>query len=383
MKTFIQKITLLVVGLILTTNMASASFTAHKEKNEYSPFSFELSAGSVASDTIIVENLGDEDAILNIYGADAKQSSTGSFALSTQNDEQTTAGKWISFKDSQINVRPHEKKTILFTVTVPENTPPGSYAGGIAVETIALKNEGSSGPTLSVISRFATPVYIQIPGAKKYDAQWSDFSYHVDANNINRFDFSFKNEGNTSIVAESKLEIFGYPDGNSVEIPAVSDEETKAALLLKRNENIVKLSDISLNQNDSITVSSFWKKKPLFGNYTARGTVTLYEYDIKSGKKINPETITKEINFTIIDWKIVVAILSLLAIIIGTTLYKTLKMHSLKKISKNYVVKEDDTLENISKKAGVNWKLVAKLNKLKPPYTLQKGQNISLPSKKK
>jgi len=382
MKRNLQKIIMFVVtGLLLTTTVVSANFTAYNKNGEYSPYTFELSPDGSARDSIMVENLSDDATTLNIYGADAGQSSTGYFALGTQNEKQLTVGKWLSFDESQVTLEPHEKKEVFFNVKVPENTTPGSYAGGIAAESIAKKAEVASGPALSVTSRFITQIFVEIPGQKNHAPQWTDFSYHVDPKDIQRFDFSFKNVGNTTVIAESKLEIFGYPDGNSMEEPTVSDEETKAALLLKRNKNIVKLNDINLYQNDTITVSSSWNKKPLFGNYTARGTVTFYEYDAKSGKKINPVTLTREIPFWVIRWDIMIWILAALAAITSALVYKSFMLKSMKKNSNKYQIQAGDTLESIAKKAGINWKLLGKMNKLKPPYTLEKGQTILVPVK--
>ena len=46
-----------------------------------------------------------------------------------------------------------------------------------------------------------------------------------------------------------------------------------------------------------------------------------------------------------------------------------------------YTVKKGDTLSGIGNKVGVPWATIAKLNKLKSPYTLRVGQVLKLSSK--
>jgi hypothetical protein len=45
----------------------------------------------------------------------------------------------------------------------------------------------------------------------------------------------------------------------------------------------------------------------------------------------------------------------------------------------DYSVLEGDDLISIAKKRNVSWKIIAKVNKLKPPYTLKENDKIKVP----
>ena len=48
-------------------------------------------------------------------------------------------------------------------------------------------------------------------------------------------------------------------------------------------------------------------------------------------------------------------------------------------IPTRYSVRAGQTLEDLAKKAGSDWKTVAKTNNLKPPYALREGSTVLLP----
>jgi len=47
-----------------------------------------------------------------------------------------------------------------------------------------------------------------------------------------------------------------------------------------------------------------------------------------------------------------------------------------------YKVKKDDDINSLSKKYDINWKILAKTNKLKAPYIIRSGDILKVPPKK-
>ena len=77
----------------------------------------------------------------------------------------------------------------------------------------------------------------------------------------------------------------------------------------------------------------------------------------------------------------VVALRFLVFATAGYFIYGRCYLWSLKVKSENYIVQSGETLEQIAKKYRISWKNLAKMNKIKPPYTIKGGQKIIVPIK--
>jgi len=142
-------------------------------------FNFELKTGETKQDSIVIENNNEQPLTLLLYGADATHSNQGSFALVNRTAIQRTIGNWVKFKDSTITLQGGEKKEIPFTITVPDQTTPGNYAGGIAAETTTVQNgsedqkNSNTGAGVVIASRLVVKLFIAIPGEKNIKNTWN------------------------------------------------------------------------------------------------------------------------------------------------------------------------------------------------------------------
>lgn len=366
-----KKLLTIAALLIMTLGLAPVSlagFSMVPSKDDTRrQFNFELTQGESRSDTVVIENNNTNDLTLLLYGADATHSNQGSFALVNRTATQRTVGNWIKFKESTITLKAGEKREIPFTIAIPGNVTPGNYAGGIAAETTTVQNpagnnkSGNTGAGVVISSRLVVKLFVSVPGDKNIKYEWTDFSHMMTPNGKHRCLMTFQNDGNAAITVDPSIEISGFPG------------------IIPEN---IKVAETILLPGEKITIPFEWDKKPFFGFFTVKASTTFWEYDIANNQNINEKTLTKTITFSVIPWNIAAVILTVLAVILIYVVSKTMIMRNLKKSSKTHEVQEGETLVSLATKAGIDWKKLAKLNKIKPPYNIKKGDKLLVPLKK-
>lgn len=363
-----KKLLITTIGLIALLNipLATASPTVIPGPPHDRQFNLQVDAGTKQSSTIIVKNLGVAPANYKIYGVDATQSAQGTFALTTQTAEQRHIGTWIKFENTDITVPPEEELVVPFLIDVPASATPGAYAGGIAVEDKGKNSSPSSdgGSSVSVSSRFIVKIFLNVPGEKIHQYEWNDFRYsYADQNTHARFTFEVSNTGNTILLVEPKVELDGYPALKQpiIELPVATIQPgTKSQTI-----------DLRLTE------------KPPVGFYRATGTLTFSELDILKNEKINPVTETRQLTINLTPWYYIAIILAIFATLILTPIiFYYHRRNFLKKCSR-YTVAEGDTIISVAETCEADWTRIAKINKIKPPYTLTVNAKLLIPPKKK
>jgi len=378
-----KKIIILILSFCLLGSITSHAYFSAQTSNKIGLYNYTAKPGDIIEDEVIVKNYADTPATLSLYGADATQTNQGTFALLSKNDPQRTIGKWVTFEESLVKFAPYEEKKLKFNIAIPD-VPPGMYAGGIAVETVSLGDEKTeSAPKMGVTSRFAIRLNVEIPGEKKHLPSWDDFTHSYEKN-THKFSLEFSNHGNTTTVAESTIEIFGFPEGNkqNQDFSLINDLEARAALIQKAQSNILTPGNIDLYKDTEFTSSILWSKNPALGFYTAKATVTFYETDIKTGQKINPVTTSKTIFFYAIRWEIILLIIIIILAILSFIIYRKQVLKKTRKNSKKYIIKPGDNLMIIAETHNQNWKKIAWLNGIKAPYNITPGEILLIPLKK-
>lgn len=363
-----KKLLITTIGLIALLNLplANASPTVIPGPPHDRQFNFEVDAGTKQSATIIVKNLGVAPADYKIYGVDATQSAQGTFALTTQTAEQHHVGQWIKFEESDITVPPGEEMVVPFLIDIPSSATPGAYAGGIAVEDKGKNSSPSSGTgsSVSVSSRFIVKIFLNIPGEKKHQYEWNDFRYsYADENTHARFTFEVSNTGNTILLVEPRVELDGYP---SLKQP------------------IIELPTATIQPGTkSQTIDLRLMEKPPVGYYWATGSLTFSELNILQNQKINSVTETRQITINLTPWYYIAIILAIFAALFLTPIIFYYHRINFRKKCGKYTVKEGDTIISIAEANGADWNRIAKVNKIKPPYTLTVNATLLIPPKKK
>lgn len=333
-------------------------------KDDVKSYSFELNPGEKASGEFTVGNNADKKITVKLYGADATSESGNIFAAKSDLEKQRTVGNWLHFDESKLDFEPQEKKKLKFTLEIPDKTPPGTYGGAVAVATINDTKTKENTMSVIAIQRYIFPVYVKVPGEEKTGYEWGNF--YVDYGRNPLLKLTVKNTGNTLLNAEGTLV---YNDLNS-NGPAETQQIERAQLY----------------GGDEITIEKAIEKTKtdnILNKYRAVATLNISRIDINTGEKLDTKTLTKELTFEINQFGPVymgaAALLAIIALVLIYVLYKKFE----KKRAQPYTVKEGETIEQIAKNLGCNWKKIAKLNKLHAPYSLKAGDTILTPPSRK
>ncbi len=311
--TLITKLCSLAFFIILFygSKSAFAGFSLMPKDSFLRQFSYEINPGDEKTDYVHVENLSNEPLNLHFYSADATASNQGTFALTTTNIEQKNIGKWIIFKNPYLTIGSGKKKEIPFSIKIPADQPPGSYAGGIAAETgINPDQKQKPANAVNISSRIVVKMFINVRGGQSGQGgktallELGSFSYSAKDNPLpnrqpNTFYLGLQNSGNTILMLENKIEI---------------------TPLLWGKKEILTSPGLTLFQKNTLAVPIAWPDQPAFGFFTAKAAVTAYQFDSSSNKKINPQTYGSTIIIKFIPW------FTIFAIVCGMLLLLTVLM---------------------------------------------------------
>lgn len=355
---------ILVLVVIFLPNIVLAGFgvmiPGEKEGTDRAGYYFKINPGDFIEDSITVFTTDDNEYNLLIYGADGRANPNGRIDYLTFEKEQFHIGKWVEPLEANIALSSKGNTKIPFKIVVPENAPPGDYAGAIAVTSIPKDTDTEGRASLQSIVRTVVPIYISIPGEKIHSYEWSDFHYEYNKP-YHTFYLNIENTGNSIIAIDITIEI--------------SDKNAQTV-------DIIKKSNLKLPQGESMAIPIKWEEKPFFGSFDVKATTEFAEFDITTGGNINPEVLTKTFSFDVTPWGFILYAIGILILIISTTISWSFHSWRIRKEAVNYTVQVNDTVDSLAKKYNFNWKLLIKINKLKPPYNLKPGSKILLPKSK-
>lgn len=386
-----RSIIIATIALFILPQIAS-SFAIARPDSESNEYSFIMSPGNKTSKKLDVFNTEKTEITMSLYGADSAPSKQGSFAVKTKSEPQNNVGQWVQFDQSTYTIPAGESITVNYIIQIPNNVAPGTYAGGLVGELVSANQtdeEGKSRTSIGVVTaaRYALPLYINIPGEKVYDYEWSDFEYSFSG--YPTFTLHIKNTGNTILRASGNITI-NDTNKTTQNIALQSNPtniETPAEGEKKMFPITLELTNIEIQQGQELKIPIKWKENvPLYGNFTATAKVEFSEFDILQGKNINPETVTKTVQFQIIPWALIIKIITAIAVITFIIVLFILVKHILfnykRKNSTSYTVKQGDTIQTIAQKNNIKWTKIAKINRITPPYELTPNTKILLPIKK-
>ena len=343
----------LILVLIPLTVFAQSTF----KKDPADRLNFEINPGATITHTIGVINTTDNPVDIELYPTDGIITESGGYSTLPKNGKQEHIGKWLVFKQAKFHLEGKEEKTAEFTITVPPGTTPGSYAGGLSLEPAVVRTELTATGAI-VSTRIVIPLHVIVTGERVTSYKWNSFSHKFDISHS--FPFSFVNNGNTIIKITGDIALKSF-SGETTYIP---------------------VGDITLLQKESASISVPWIEKPFFGFYTATANLQFHEFDMNAKKYIEIGRESKTVTFSIIPLGAIATVVLLIAILIVFIVFRKLAHKKYLKRCTTYQAVSGDSLTNIGKKNKVDWKKLAKINKMKPPYDLAPGQKILLPPKK-
>lgn len=360
--------TLLGLALFLAiAPLTHAEFTVVPSAPHERQFNFEIPPGQSQTASIVIKNLGSNTLTVSTYSADGTNSSQGTFALTSRSREQRHIGNWVTFAEPTITIPPRTDVTVPFSIGVPDNATPGNYGGGIAVEATSAELSGNDplneNGAVTTAARIFVRTFVNVPGERVNDYEWTDFGFNGKTD-IKKpyFRFSFKNNGNTIVIAEPSIDLSGFPP---------------------IQETTLKLPEITIQPGTALeNIELRWDDQPSFGYYNATANVKFSEFDIVANEKTNVRVLQQKMGINLTPPYITAIILVALLLLIVVVLYRVISMRQLRARSTSYKVKQGESITSIAEDYDINWKKLAKLNKIKRPYTLKVGQIILVPPKK-
>jgi hypothetical protein len=323
-------------------------------------FVYELKTGAEQKDAVkVINNSNDEKNIL-VYAVDSARSSDGAFACEQKADEQNGLGKWTVLEKTRVTLAPNSSEVVPFTITLPTNADVGEHNGCIAVqEDVALNSEQSNGIMLSY--RSALRIAVLVPGEITAQLNFNDVLFGVTADKVSLSPV-VKNAGNVSVDAKLSarlLNVFGQEStaaqGTFV---VLANQESRFNFELKR------------------PFWGGWYQQKVSANYAPLRFTDAAPADAKDA-----EAASRWVYVSPTPTALLIETLAVLTVLgaAGYLLWQRRQHKLLEQYSDVYIVESGDTLQGLATSAGVGWRQLARLNNIKPPYTLMPDQKIKIP----
>jgi hypothetical protein len=177
-------------------------------------FAYDVEAGGVVSDSMVVVNTGTEPLSLAVYAADAFTAASGEIDVLADGTPSRAAGTWIAVTPESLELAPGETADVPFTITVPADARPGDHSAGV-VTSLTTRDASS---TLSVDRRLGTRINVRVAGElvpavtvtaaeASYAASWNPFE-----SGRLTVRYSLENTGNTRITGVETVSAAGLGD---------------------------------------------------------------------------------------------------------------------------------------------------------------------------
>jgi len=305
---------------------------------------------------VLVVNNSEVPKTLLVYSVDSQKSSDGAFACAQYADPKKGVGNWIKLSKSEVTLQPNTNEKISFSITAPENIDVGEENGCIIVQEKDSNIVQSAGANLSF--RTGVRVAVTIPGEQIRNITLEKFDIDIKGVQPKLLaKIEVKNSGNTSVDTDISL----YQ----------GDKE------LAKNTYPVLRGD---NATYNIELD-----KPYWGGLVEYTAAISYDKSAKtlgvdSGQK--KEIIKKTIKVFVLPQPTATFAIAgsfalfVIALFLITRLF--LRYRYRKLWTEEYIVGEDEDLESISKKLGLPWKVMARVNRIKAPYAVEPGQKIKV-----
>jgi hypothetical protein len=236
-----------------------------------SSFSYGATPGAFLSDNLAVVNYSPTSLKLQVYSADAKETTSGSFGLSVKGQRNLGVGSWISIPaaDATVTVpaehgaRPGEV-VVPFTLRVPDSATPGDHVGGI-VASLRTFGRSPSGENIILNQRVGARVFVLVSG-KSPNSLHADLSVRdvhvIYSGTLNPFgrgtaivNYDLVNSGDLDLSVTQHVVVHGLLDDSQVSFP------TTEPLLLPG-------SDV----HEAATLKGVWPQIVAQATVTANGT---------------------------------------------------------------------------------------------------------------
>jgi hypothetical protein len=289
----------ILIGIVLIGLFPFSSFAL-----TISPPTMEFVAkrGEAITDVLKLYNETQKELLLTAEVMDFKplsEKGAPNFLPPAEKNDLSKISNWINVGEKTVNLKPGEKKNILFTINIPENAEPGGHFAGI-LWTTPSNNKKSVG----ISSKTGTLILVNIAGMAEEKARITEFSTNKKLYNHLPVNFSlrFENLGNVYLKPLGEIKIKNIWGGEvaSLDInPGLNNALPKS----------IRQFDVSWLKNNALDDSpELIKEKNNFaiGRYSATVTLNYGE---------NNQPLIAEKSFWVFPWRVIG--LSLIAVLIA------------------------------------------------------------------
>jgi len=315
-------------------------------------FLYGLDRGESKRDSFVLLNDSEEKRTVAVYAADSATDDAGGFVLETAADPKDGVGRWITLDNDTVALEPGERKTIGFTIAIPEDAPTGEVSGGIVIQRVLEEAKSDVEGAAVTLPPLSIRVYETVPEMKVEKLSFGGYAIAYDRNAGSYvLRLTVKNEGNVFLepVLEMKSSdlIFASQDGFTTQklaVPAGSEIEV-----------IYPLKSARVGRFEVSPVLSFGEEKD----------ETAIRYP-------------RAIYFWAMPWTAIRIVIFILLAYMLCWIFRYARERRDRRYRKNYRVAPSENLDDLSEKLGISWKRIVRMNDLKPPYQIAKGQLITV-----
>jgi hypothetical protein len=132
-----------------------------------------INPGETITRSATIVNNFDGDKQIELNAKDSTETPEGAFTFIQNEEEDKEVGSWIELSTNEITVPAQNNQEVEFTVTVPEGTEPGEYAGVISVQEKLIERTSA----VTTVKRIGARIYITVPGDLKMDTEVPNLSF--------------------------------------------------------------------------------------------------------------------------------------------------------------------------------------------------------------
>ncbi len=325
-----------------------------------------LEPGATQEEGVLVVNNSAEPKTILVYAVDSTPSTGGAFACEQLSQTKDDVGAWIALKKGEVALDPGTNELVPFTIVVPKSASVGEHNGCIIIQEKLAKPDSKSGVGLSF--RTGLRVAITIPGTLERKLEIVGFAVTPKDNGSFLLQPKVKNLGNVSIDAEAQV-ITRYFFGLT---------------------HITHGGQYPILRGDT-SDWNFELKKPFWGGWYSSNFTVEYDTNLEASVGVQSgKTLTKLLGPSVWFFSfptpaaLAIEIIILLLIAFGGFLLwlSRKRKNWIKKSWVSYEVKSGEDIKSLAEHFNVSWKLIAKANKLQPPYALKLGEKIKVPPTK-
>jgi hypothetical protein len=229
-----------------------------RPSNESDFFHLSLYPGAATDATAIVSNHTNAPVTLLTYPVDGQSSPQGTFALASQTDPRTGIGAWVRLDAAQITVPANSNLKVPFRLSVPANTPPGDYAGGLIIQSPPVEGEtsivgGDTAVRLDVVQRQGVRIYLNVAGTARKSLELGVLSWKETGDTVT-FTLPLRNTGNTILHPTATLDLSGWV-GAKTELNFTTPESILPGANLDLTASLAQAPPIQVGTADATITS--------------------------------------------------------------------------------------------------------------------------------